>query len=267
MSKKLKELHGELDVLVRQGRDLALATLVQYRPKEVIGKISKEYSEKLSKIIVMHEYQIWYSSALVVVKQLLPSRLNDFIGFYEYPQKRASLTMMNFRVADAIRGHSLAKQNEWNENVEMAGWSTCYPLIEAQCNILESATSYFTTSLHEIQQVVQADLFDSEIDAARELNKKGFARAAGAMAGVVLEKHFDSVINSHSLAMSKKNPCINDYNQKLKDEGLIDIPTWRFIQRLGDLRNLCDHAKGVEPSKGDIGELIAGVDKIMKTVA
>ena len=168
MSKKLDELRKELDSLIQRGRDLAFATLVQFRPKEINGKISKEYSEKLSKIVIIHEYQIWYSSALVVVKQVLPSRLNDFIGFYEYPLKRTNLTMMNFRVADAIRGHSLAKQNEWNENVEMAGWSTCYPLIEAQCNILESAISYFTTSLHEIQQVVQADLFDSELDAARE---------------------------------------------------------------------------------------------------
>ena len=267
MSKKLDELRKELDSLIQRGRDLAFATLVQFRPKEINGKISKEYSEKLSKIVIIHEYQIWYSSALVVVKQVLPSRLNDFIGFYEYPLKRTNLTMMNFRVADAIRGHSLAKQNEWNENVEMAGWSTCYPLIEAQCNILESAISYFTTSLHEIQQVVQADLFDSELDAARELNKKGFTRAAGAMAGVVLEKHFNTVIKSHVLTITKKNPCINDYNQKLKDENLIDIPTWRFIQRLGDLRNLCDHAKGVEPSRENIDELISGVDKIMKTVA
>ena len=266
MSRKLEELRNELDGLVRKGRDLAIGILVQFCPKTIEGKISKEYSEKVGKIVILHEYQIWYSSAVVVVRQLLPSRLNDFIAFYEYPAKRKELTMMNFRIADAIRGHSLARTNEWNEKVEMARWSTCYPLVEAQCNILESANSCFTSSLHDIQQVVQADLFDSEIEAAKELNKKGFSRAAGAMAGVVLEKHFETVIKSHMITIGKKNPCINDYNQKLKDEGVIDILTWRFIQRLGDLRNLCDHNKGVEPKMDDINELIAGVDKIMKTV-
>ena len=48
---------------------------------------------------------------------------------------------------------------------------------------------------------------------------------------------------------------------------MLDIPTWRFVQRLGDLRNLCDQNKGVDPKKEDIDELIAGVDKIMKTVS
>ena len=267
MSKNLKELRGELDGLVKRGRDLAFGILVQFCPKMIEGKISKEYSEKVGKIIIIHEYQIWYSSAIVVVKQLLPARLNDFIALYEYPAKRTDLTLMNFRIADAIRGHSLARTNEWNEKVEIAGWSTCYPLVEAQCNILESANSRFDTSLHDIQQIVQADLFDSELDAAKELNKKGFSRAAGAMAGVVLEKHFETVIKAHALTLGKKNPCINDYNQKLKDEGVLDIPTWRFVQRLGDLRNLCDHNKGVDPKKEDIDELIAGVDKIMKTVS
>ena len=143
----------------------------------------------------------------------------------------------------------------------------CFGLLEQQRSILYSAMERLDCLLYDIEKILQANLFDSEIDAARELNKKGFARAAGAMAGVVLEKHFETVIKAHALTLGKKNPCINDYNQKLKDEGVIDILTWRFIQRLGDIRNLCDHNKGVEPKKEDIDELIAGVDKIMKTVA
>ena len=47
---------------------------------------------------------------------------------------------------------------------------------------------------------------------------------------------------------------------------VIDTPTWRFIQRLADLRNLCDHKKSDEPATDDIEELIAGVRKTIKTV-
>ena len=43
--------------------------------------------------------------------------------------------------------------------------------------------------MFDIRQLVQADLFDSELDAADELGKKKFTRAAGALAGVVLERH------------------------------------------------------------------------------
>ena len=57
-----------------------------------------------------------------------------------------------------------------------------------------SLESRFESSLFDMQQLVQADMFDSELDAARELWKKGFLRAAVAICGVILEKHFAIVL-------------------------------------------------------------------------
>ena len=135
-----------------------------------------------------------------------------------------------------------------------------------QLLILESAETRFDSSLFEIKQLVQADLFDSELDAARELNKKGFTRGAGAIAGVVLEGHLLQVCENHNIKIKKKNPTINDYNELLKKNHVIDIPTWRFIQHLADLRNLCNHKKERAPIKEEIEELIDGVEKTTKTV-
>src|ERR1700722_14199559 len=64
-----------------------------------------------------------------------------------------------------------------------------------------------------------ADLFDSELDAAAELSKSGFTRAAGALAGVVLEKHLAQVCDRHAIKISRKNPGISDFNGALKDRG------------------------------------------------
>ena len=109
-------------------------------------------------------------------------------------------------------------------------------------------------------------MFDSEIESARELCKRGFYRAAGAICGVVLEKHLKQVAESNGLSLRKKNPAINDYNQLLKDNDIIDTSTWRYIQRLGDLRNLCDHAKDKEPTKDDVLDLLDGTDKMIKEI-
>lgn len=266
MTENLIKTKKELEECLIKGRKIANAVMVQWMPAKAKKFFTEEQIKSYKSLYVAREYQVWYSTALVVVKQLLPSRVSDFQAFYEYPGRRSEISLSNFRIADAIRGCSLQEEKEWGEKIELAGWSTCCQLVDAQCNILESAKSYFETSLHNLQQVLQADLFDSELEAAKELNKKGFSRAAGAMVGVVLEKHLGTVIKTHSIALGKKNPSINDYNQKLKEEGIVDIAAWRNIQRLGDLRNLCDHNKGVEPKKEDIDELIAGVDKIMKTV-
>ena len=257
----LAKIKGDLSKLLVDGQRIAIAWAVKYTPASLGRHLTKELESEFKAVNLIDSYQRWYSKALSVINQLLPNRLDDFSGLYEYRGARKKLDFSNYRIADCLCGYSPGTK----DYVAMAKY--CLRLVEQQRSILLAAQERLDSSLHDIQQVVQADLFDSEVDAARELNKKGFSRAAGAMVGVVLEKHFATVIKAHALVMSKKNPCINDYNQKLKDENVIDIPTWRFIQRLGDLRNLCDHAKGVEPSREDIDELISGVDKIMKTVA
>lgn len=122
------------------------------------------------------------------------------------------------------------------------------------------------SALLNIQQLVHADFLDSEIAEARELHKRGFLRAAGAVAGVALEKHLAMVLKVHSLVVKKKDPTIGDLNDALKAGDVYDIPTWRFVSQLGDLRNLCDHNKQREPTLEEVLKLIGGVDKTVKTV-
>ncbi len=73
------------------------------------------------------------------------------------------------------------------------------------------------------------------------------------------------VCENHSIAISKKNPGISDLNNALKEASVVDTPQWRAVQFLADIRNLCDHNKKVEPSPEQIDDLIAGVNKIVKT--
>jgi hypothetical protein len=124
----------------------------------------------------------------------------------------------------------------------------------------------FESSLFEIRQLVQADLFDSELDVANELAKNKFTRAAGALAGVVLEKHLAQVCDNHGLKVTKKAPGISALNDTLKEAAVIEIPQWRFVQHLAAIRNLCDHDKKTEPTAEQVEDLIAGVTKMTKTL-
>jgi len=91
-------------------------------------------------------------------------------------------------------------------------------------------------------------------------------RAAGALAGVTLESHLSRISINHNVKVSKKNPTISDLNDELKNNGIYDVPDWRFIQRLGDIRNLCVHSKDRDPTKDEVDELIKGVQKVTKTL-
>jgi phage tail protein X len=83
---------------------------------------------------------------------------------------------------------------------------------------------------------------------------------------VVLERHLATVCDNHKVSVAKKNPTIADFNEALKAATVIDLPQWRFIQHLADLRNMCDHARTPDPTSEQIGDLVAGVKKITKTV-
>jgi hypothetical protein len=149
---------------------------------------------------------------------------------------------------------------------KVVGPDAAIPQFHQQLAILKAVRARFESSLFDIRQLVQADLFDSELDASAELARKGFTRAAGALAGVVLEKHLGQACDNHAIKIAKKAPTIGDLNNELKEAGVIDVSQWRFIQHLADIRNMCDHNKKVEPTAQQVDDLITGVMKTTKTL-
>jgi hypothetical protein len=248
---------------------VAKATLLYYSlAKDVAGPNTAE-GKKLKKFLEENEltlpdfaieYEQWYSEALEVLKQVLPSRYDDFKRLYK-DEKRKDISYLTYTMSDYMIG----LRRTWGLDV-VVDTKAALPKFEQQTKILKAAEKRFESSLFEIRQLLQADIFDSEIDAARELLKNGYTRAAGAVAGVVLEKHLQQVSINHNVTVKARNPTISDYNEALKEAQVVDIPTWRFIQHLADLRNLCDHKKTREPKPEEIEDLINGVDKISKTV-
>lgn len=211
------------------------------------------------------EYEKWYSEALEVIKQVLPSRLEDFKRLYKDEKRKGKdVDYLNYTMSDYMINLTVTRGYEKTVVVDT---KAAFPKFEQQMKILQATERRFEGSLFEIKYLLQADLFDSEIDTARELLKNGYIRAAGAVTGVVLEKHLQQVCASHNVKIKAKNPCVSDYNDALKEAQVVDVPTWRFIQHLADLRNLCDHKKQREPKPEEIEELISGVDKISKTVS
>ena len=137
-------------------------------------------------------------------------------------------------------------------------------LLQNQILILVSIRKRIDSILANLKSLLQADLFDHELDAARHLANVGHLRAAGAMAGVVLESHLSEVCDSHELKLGRKQRNLSNLNDALKGADVIDVPIWRNIQGLTDIRNLCDHKKQREPAAEEIQRLIDGTDRFLK---
>lgn len=254
MIDSIERIKKELSELINEGISILEA--------EVAAQ-SKKQSAKTKVGLEIFRYQNWYTRSLAVVRQLIPERLTEFQEQYKL-DKRKDIDVSTYTISDYLMGWRVLGHYRTEKFSSFGAFATKF---QNQIAILQSAQTRIDSILADIKGVLKADLFDNELEKAKELLRKGFLRAAGTIAGVVLESHLLAVCENHLIKIARKNATISDYNDTLKNEGVYDVPTWRFIQRLGDIRNLCSHAKEREPTKEEVGELISGTEKVTKTVS
>lgn len=254
-----KEIQVQLEKLSEDGQgllnELGEAVLAA-REYNTTGK-KPELPHSFNVIVFGAKYQKWYSAALPLVSQLLPDRYEEFQQYYRN-EKRKSLHWSTYTISDFLRSNT--------PSVVSSPEMTAYMALNVQVDIVSSAKDRLDSRLADIKGILQAELFDSEVSAAQDLAKKGHLRAAGAVAGVVLERHLAKVASDHSVTIRKAHPTISDLNDPLKRANIYEVPTWRKIQHLGDIRNICDHFKGREPTRDEVEELIRGVDWVVKNI-
>ena len=190
--KNLEQYKGDLNQLLETGEDLHLAMRFECYPeqfKRVAGKLSDKAQDMLENLPLFSEgYQAWYSEAKALVRQLLPDRLDDFSGYYEKPKMRKGITVENYRISDYLMGHQVTgmgmEDGEFGlvEKV-IVGTSAAIPSFVQQLEIVKAIEKRFESALFDIRTIVQADLFDSELEAAKALVQHGFFRPGGALAG------------------------------------------------------------------------------------
>jgi len=186
-------------------------------------------------------YQQWYSAARVILAKNQPDRLTEFDEAY------SSIQQM-------LRGRYITKGEQFG----------LMNLINAQFNILAAVPSHLRFSICDIELEAYSVLMDDEVETARHLLSKGFLRPAGVLAGVILERHLKNLLRKHTPPIKyRKNATLSSINDLCK-EAVYDLVTWRKVQHLTDLRNLCAHDKTREPTKGEVTELVDGVSAILR---
>lgn len=200
--KNLDKYRADLDACLERGDRMR---------KDLLDRVLKREEAKSEKDRIQatnvvgpfeNEYQQWYSEASAVIQQsdghdqLLDSRL-------------AARRAQRDHVGDAEKAFRRLRC-DWHAVFS----ATRHPGIR-QIEVREQSLRHRATCAR--------DLFDSELDAARELHNHGFLRAAGIVAGVVLEGHLQRVAQSRSVASRKKHPTISDFNDGLKEAAIIEV--------------------------------------------
>lgn len=205
-----------------------------------------------------YDYQSWYTKALPLVRSLASDRLAEFRGYYEIDPRRKSLGYGTFVIQDYLK-NIVPRISDFDARAQA---TMCF---FNQLTILNAIHGRIDSALSDIEGALYADIQDGELEVARRLMKVSH-RAAGSLVGVLIEGHPQRVAASSSVSVAKKNPTISDLNEALKAASKIDVPTWRKITYLADIRNICSHKKDAEPSAAQVQELVDGADWLMKNV-
>ena len=128
--------------------------------------------------------------------------------------------------------------------------------------ILLAAKSDFQGGhLVSIRSLVQAEVFDSELDQATELLDQGYNGPAAVVAGVVLETSLRDLCDQQSPVIPHGK--LDKMNADLTKAGVYNKLQQKRVTAIADIRNSAAHGKWSEFSDSDVVDMISDVQRFL----
>lgn len=167
MISNLEKYKDDLKSLIQRGDSLCLALSYEEDRSGFEKHAKQQYGDKTATFLknlpnFRDAYQGWYSEAKALIRQLLPDRIEDFARLYEKPKSRKAITYENYSIEDCLQGLNVTRTSGYQKE-KVVGPDAAVPRIQQQVAIVEAAKARFESSLFDIRQLLQADLFDSEL--------------------------------------------------------------------------------------------------------
>lgn len=115
--------------------------------------------------------------------------------------------------------------------------------------------------LISVKNLIQAEVFDSELEQASELLSAGYASSAAVVAGVVLETTLRNLCNEKGIPLGK----LDKMNADLAKSGAYNALVQKRITALAGIRNSAAHGKVEEFAREDVVSMISEVEKFVST--
>lgn len=113
--------------------------------------------------------------------------------------------------------------------------------------------------LSSMKTLVQAEVFDSELEQAKELLNNSYCTAAAVIAGIVLETALRELCDKNGIPYGK----LDKMNADLTKSGIYSKLVQKQITALADIRNSAAHGKPDEFTKQDVTNMIRDVNQFL----
>jgi hypothetical protein len=113
--------------------------------------------------------------------------------------------------------------------------------------------------LSSYKTIVQAEVFDSELDQACELLKNGYYVAAAVIAGTVLETALRELCDRENIEYSK----LDKMNSDLTKSGIYNKIVQKQITAFAGIRNGAAHGSNNEFTVADVEHMLSGIEQFL----
>lgn len=135
------------------------------------------------------------------------------------------------------------------------------PILKAAKNDLENGF------LITIKQIIQAEVFDSELEQATHFLESGYTTAAGVTAGVVLETAVKELCKNNGINIfppnSNKPKKLDVLNAELAKAGVYTVLQQKRITALADIRNNAAHGNTEQFNSTDVKDMIREIERFL----
>ncbi|MBW4662947.1 MAG: DUF4145 domain-containing protein [Chroococcus sp. CMT-3BRIN-NPC107] len=209
----------------------------------------KRFQELADQLIDIEKRKTPYNGTLVIGEN------NDYID---------DAIILNWKVKvrnllDKVCGEDSQHFRQFEEN-ENSSHFTNYENLRNLKAVFQAAREDFEGGyLSSIRSLVQAEVFDSELEQAEELMKNGYVTAAAVIAGVVLETALRELCDRSSIAYGK----LDKMNADLAKASVYNKGVQKRITALADIRNSAAHGKPEEFKEQDVLTMLQGVERFL----
>lgn len=137
--------------------------------------------------------------------------------------------------------------------------TNAYILQEMKAVFMAAKEDFESGYLTSFRTLVQAEVFDSELEQASELLSNGYTTAAAVVAGVVLETALRELCDRSSIPHAK----LDMMNSELVKAGVYNRLVQKRITALADIRNSAAHGKPDEFNRDDVSDMIEQVGRFL----
>jgi hypothetical protein len=155
--------------------------------------------------------------------------------------------------SEHFRAFQLAEPHSYGTNLDV--------LHRTRAVMLAAQEDYDGGFFAKVQTLVQADLFDSELEQASELLRSGFTLAAAVIAGVVLETTVRELCSRNNVPYGK----LDKMNADLAKAGVYNGIVQKRITHLAAVRNSAAHGNDAEFRNYDVKAMIDEVEQFLAT--